>query len=185
MTRKATAGSAVGLIFVISCLAGCAAGETAQPVTSEVARAFPAEPDDAPTTETPRPPAATPSMSATTMLQQIDYETMIAAWPEPPPPGYSWPAWLDLPHIDPLGNSQLGQADNASGVYRCILIDAAWHAYFEANDPGTSKDYAIRDNHVIPGNPSIRPVTQDGVIVDRDLAASNGICRGIAGDLEH
>ncbi len=82
---------------------------------------------------------------------------------------------------------QLGEADNASGIYRCILIDAAWHAYFETNDPVASKGYATRaDQYVIPDNPSFsQPVTEDGVIVDSELARANGICRGIVGELPH
>jgi hypothetical protein len=115
-----------------------------------------------------------------------EYEAAIAAWPEALPPGYSWPAWADLPHIDPSGRTQLGQADNATCVYRCILIDAAWHAYFEADDPVASKDYATRaDRYVTPHNPSTQPVSKDGIIIDGELASANGICRGIVGELRH
>lgn len=118
--------------------------------------------------------------------KQVDYEADIASWPEPLPPGYSWPRWEDLPHIDPHGVGQLGEADNASGIYRCILVDAAWHAYFEANDSAAARDYATRaDKFVIPDNPSILPVTKDGVIIDSDLARASGICIGITGELNN
>lgn len=77
-------------------------------------------------------------------------------------------------------------ADVDAGVYRCILIDAAWHAYFEADDPVASKDYASHaDTYVMPDDPSIVPVMQDGAILDQELARANGICRGISGELTH
>lgn len=126
------------------------------------------------------------TVAATASPKQAAYETEIASWPEPLPPGYSWPAWTDLPHLEAYGVGDFAQADNASGVYRCILVDAAWHAYFEADDPMAARDYATRaDSYVIPGNQATEPVTQDGLIVDDELARASGICRGIAGDLVH
>ena len=113
----------------------------------------------------------------------VEYAAAIANWPEPLPPGYSWPEWSDLPHIERYGVGDFRQADNANGIYRCILIDAAWHAYFEANDPVASKDYATRaDTYAIPGNDATPTVTSDGLIVDDELARANGICQGISGD---
>ncbi|GAA2990231.1 hypothetical protein JOD63_001011 [Microbacterium terrae] len=115
--------------------------------------------------------------------EAIEYAAAIAEWPEPLPPGYSWPDWDDLPHTEPFGVGDFSEADNASGIYRCILIDAAWHAYFETNDPVTSKDYAIRaDAYAIVGNDATPTVTRDGLIVDEELARANGICQGISGD---
>ena len=70
--------------------------------------------------------------------------------------------------------------DNAAGVYRCILIYAAWHAYFEDNDPAASMDYASRaDAYLVPDNPSSLAVTDGGVIIDSNLATMSGICHGI------
>lgn len=171
------------LVLVGPALAGCAMVREPDEAPSATSAVTP-KPDDTPVAEgqLPAEPAVTPNNSS----RQAEYEAEIASWPEPLPPGYSWPAWADLPHVDLYGIGQLGEADNASGVYRCILIDAAWHAYFEANDPVASKDYATRaDKYAIPGNHSTRPVTRDGVIIDSDLAASNGICLGIAGELSH
>lgn len=119
----------------------------------------------------------------TTDPRSAEYATAIADWPEPLPPGYSWPAWSDLPHTEPFGAGDFHEADNADGVYRCILIDAAWHAYFEDNDPATSKDYATRaDKYAIPGNEATPTITDHGRIVDEELARANGLCQGISGD---
>ena len=113
----------------------------------------------------------------------IEYATAIADWPESLPPGYTWPAWSDLPHTEPYGVGDFHEADNAAGIYRCILLDAAWHAYFEANDPVASKDYATRaDQYAIAGNDVTPTVTVDGRIVDEELARANGLCQGITGD---
>lgn len=113
----------------------------------------------------------------------VEYAAAIADWREPLPPGYSWPDWADLPHTERFGVGDFRQADNAAGVYRCILLDAAWHAYFEADDPVASKDYATRaDAYAIAGNDATPTVTVDGLIVDDELARANGICQGISGD---
>lgn len=174
-----------GLILVGPLLAGCAAAREPEEAPSATSAAAP-KPDDTPGAEAQPSAAPTPAETMAQPLNQTEYEAEIALWPEPLPPGYSWPAWADLPHVDPYGIGQLGRADNASGVYRCILIDAAWHAYFEANDSTAARDYATRaDNYVIPDNPSILPVTQDGIIIDSALATASGICLGIAGDLNN
>lgn len=121
--------------------------------------------------------------SGATDPRSAEYATAIADWPEPLPPGYSWPAWSDLPHTEPFGAGDFHEADNADGVYRCILIDAAWHAYFEDNDPAASKDYATSaDKYAIPGNEATPTVTDNGRIVDEELARANGLCQGISGD---
>lgn len=121
--------------------------------------------------------------SGDTDRRAAEYESAIASWPEPLPPGYSWPAWSDLPHTEPYGVGDFHEADNAAGVYRCILVDAAWHAYFEDNDATASKDYATRaDEYAIVGNDATPTVTAGGVIVDEELARANGICQGISGD---
>lgn len=139
-----------------------------------------------PAPPSPTPTAATPSTTPNESSKRAEYEADIAAWTEPLPPGYSWPAWNDLPHTEPFGVGYFAQADNAAGVYRCILIDAAWHAYFETNDAPASKDYATRaDAYAIPDNPETNLVTECGRIIDEELARANNFCRGIAGDLQH
>jgi hypothetical protein len=121
--------------------------------------------------------------SGDTDRRAIEYESAIASWPEPLPPGYSWPAWSDLPHTEPYGVGDFHEADNAAGVYRCILLDAAWHAYFEDDDAIASRDFATRaDTYAIAGNDATPTVTVGGVIVDEELARANGICQGISGD---
>ena len=171
ITSTAAALLLVGVVFTGCAAAPNEAPQAVQPSTSA--------------TFTHEAPAATPTPYPTST--QVDprkpaYEAAIASWTEPLPPGYSWPAWDDLPHI---ASGQLLPMDNAEGVYRCILIDAAWHAYFEDNDAPASKEYATRaDEFLIPDNPSSQPVTRDGVIVDENLASASGICQGISGPLQ-
>lgn len=67
-----------------------------------------------------------------------------------------------------------------------MLLDAAWHAYVEDDDPNAAKDYALRaDEYAIPENAMAQVVTRNRVIVDNELAQMNGNCRGISGELEH
>lgn len=171
--KNATTITAVlaAIAFTGAALSGCTASATPEIGETPVSVVPSAEATTG-TTET-----ATPSVSE----EQIGYENEIASWPESLPQGYTWPSWEELPHI---GSEQLAQADNASGVYRCILLDAAWHAYFEDNDAEASRDYAIRaDSYAILENPSLITVTENGAIIDDELAAANGICRGISGEL--
>ncbi len=164
----------VAVTIAGAAFSGCTA--SAMPETEETPVSV--VPSAEATTETTAPTAtATPSVSE----EQIEYENEIASWPEALPQGYTWPSWDELPHV---GSEQLAQADNASGVYRCILLDAAWHAYFEDDDAEASRDYAVRaDSYAIPENPSLITVTENGAIIDAELAAANGICRGISGEL--
>ena len=179
----------VGLVLACSLVAGCTAGREASTMSPDgsTQASTPTPPRDRmPTTETKPTPVPTPVVTPSVSPKKAEYEADIAAWTEPLPPGYSWPAWEDLPHLDPLALGPLGSADNAAGVYRCILIDVAWHAYFEANDPVGSKDYAIRsDQYLIPDNPSFSPVTERGNIIDSELARANAICTGISGPLKY
>lgn len=172
------------LILAGAVLAACAPPSgLAGPHTES--RPAPAQADSTAPTE-PEPSDGLTPAALTVPPKQAAYEAETASWPESLPPGYSWPAWTDLPHLEPYGVGDFAQADNASGVYRCILVDAAWHAYFEADDPIAARGYATRaDSYVIPGNQATEPVTQDGLIVDDELARASGICRGIAGDLVH
>lgn len=181
---------AVGPVLGILALAGCTGSPAASVFPSAKLTASPTADAEAPTPEATT--AIEPSASATSPApvpigldaRQAAYEADITDWPEPLPPGYVWPVWDELPHLDRLGHTPLGKSDNAPGIYQCILIDAAWHAYFETNDPVTSKDYATRaDTYVVLDEPAIRRVTEDGRIVDEELAAANGACRAIVGDL--
>jgi len=169
-------------MVVGSALAGCTVAKEPE-IAPTSALSTPAKTPDA---ETPTSAEPTPTGTPTKSPKQAEYEAEVASWPEPLPPGYSWPDWTQLPHYDIYGTGQLGRADNASGVYRCILIDAAWHAYFEDNDAAASKDYATRaDKYVVPDNPSTPLVTQDGLIIDPMLSVANGNCIGIVGELSH
>ena len=163
------------LFFVSAAMTGCTvAGDP-----GETLEALPS-PSATPAREAP-PVTPTPFPTSTQIdPRKPEYEAAIGAWTEPLPPGYSWPAWDDLPHI----GGQLDEMDNAQGVYRCILINAAWHAYFEDNDAAAAKAFAIRaDRYLIADNPSSRPIASGGIIIDDNLAAMSGICDGISGPL--
>ena len=163
MTKTLAAAAAIALAAT---LAACS------PAADEAA------PTPAPTKTTQAP--AAPAAAAADPEEEA-YNAEVAAWPDPLPDGYSWPAYADLPTY--VG--QLADAKNASGVYRCILIDAAWTAYFEDDDAAASKDYAARaDALVVPDNPSFFPVMRDGVVIATDLAAASGICQAVLGDTE-
>lgn len=128
-------------------------------------------------------PSTSPTPSAAPNPRKDAYEAEIDAWPEALPPGYSWPAWDDLPHAGGLYGLQ--PQDNAAGVYRCMLVSAAWFAYFESNDPVASKDYATRaDAYRLPDDDQWTPaVTEGGVIIDDQLSRASGLCQGISGPL--
>ena len=183
--RPVAAAMVLALAFVLSACTGASdnGADDHEPTSTASATVAPATvAATAPATAPPTPAPLHPSTALDP--RAVAYEAEVAAWPDPLPPGYSWPAYSDLP--TGLAGTQVGDAQNAKGVYRCILIDAAWHAYFEDNDPVSSKDFARRaDTFRIPDNRSTIPVTKDGVIVDSELATANGICRGIAGELTH
>ncbi|WP_157535982.1 hypothetical protein [Microbacterium sp. Root166] len=187
MTRRRARLAATTAVILTLGAAGAGCTSSSEPRETPSVSASPTlEPNESPSASASPTPAASSTAQAHVSEHQVEYEAAIATWPQPLPPGYSWPAWTNLPHIGARGAGQLGEADNASGVYRCILVDAAWHAYFETNDPVASKDYATRaDQYVIPDNPNIIPVTENGVIIDQALATANGICRGIVGELQH
>ncbi|MGU3358640.1 hypothetical protein ACLBWJ_15405 [Microbacterium sp. M4A5_1d] len=65
-----------------------------------------------------------------------------------------------------------------------MLIDAAWVAYFEDNAAERSIDLATRADDLYDGSPSSVAVTYGGRIVDSELAAANGTCRGMVGNLK-
>jgi hypothetical protein len=181
MSHRRLAAIVAGVLLLGVAGVGC----TAVSEPSETPSAS-AEVIETPSLSASRTPEPSSTAQTEVSERQKEYEAAIAAWPEPLPPGYSWPTWTDLPHLEPHGVGHFRQADNASGIYRCILIDAAWHAYFEANDPVASKDYAMRaDQYAIPDNPATLRVTEDGAIIDSDLPIASNICRGIAGELQH
>lgn len=124
----------------------------------------------------------TPTQSVSTERPgEATYEAEIADWADPLPPGYAWPSFTELPDV---GRSQLADGQNATGIYRCMLIEAAWNAYFEADDSDEAREYAIRaDAFVDSTNPSFFAVTAGGEIVASQLASANGICFGMTGEL--
>ncbi len=169
-------------------LCGCTESHVPQPPASVTEKPSPPaeEVSQRPATPvadvTPLPEVTVPS-PAPGVLDPNDRETIynseVAEWSDPLPDGYRWPTLAQVPVIN---GGQLREAQNAAGIYRCMLIDATWHAYFEENDPEASMSFALHaDEYLIPNNPSVRPLVVDGLIDDYTLAASNGICLGISG----
>lgn len=178
--RMQIVAASVALVLV----AGVTAGSIA---TASLLGSSPVAPAVTPTPSlTSAKPTPQPSTSPVTPApnpRKDQYEADIAAWPDALPPGYSWPAWDDLPHAGGLYGLQ--PQDNAAGVYRCMLVSAAWFAYFETNDPVASVEYATRaDSYRLPDDDQWTPaVTEGGVIVADQLARASGICQGISGSL--
>ncbi|OAZ40932.1 hypothetical protein A9Z40_03040 [Microbacterium arborescens] len=151
-------------------LSACTATEAPAPKSSEPA---------AVATQTPAPTEAASADEAE--ARDAKYQAAVAAWPDAPPAGYAWPAHVtDLPTI----GSQAIAAQRVDGIYRCMLIDAAWVAYFEDNDAERAIDLATRADDLYDGSTSSVAVTVDGRVHDRELATANGICQGSVGDLK-
>lgn len=139
-------------------------------------------------------PTATPSAtgSANTAQEQrdaaldrreADYQAAVAAWPDAPPAGYAWPASVrDLP-AGAVGQQR--ELQEPRNVYRCMLIDAAWNAYFEDNDAEASLALGARADELWDGSmSSVYVMNEDGTIFAQNLAAANGICQYAVGDLK-
>lgn len=104
----------------------------------------------------------------------------MADWSEPLPRGYTWPAFSDLPEP---GSSQIAEAQNAGGIYRCILVDAA-SAAVANGDTTSAAEYAARaDEYATPGSPSTLAVTENGAAAPGPLSIASQICVGISGAL--
>ena len=114
----------------------------------------------------------------------------IANWSEPLPADHFTPAFSDLPKG--VG-AQLAEGQNASGVYRCILLDAAWHTYTDCRPRADQRSPGGRVRNrrqSVPVPRNAQRVTrnaqratrnEDTVFVETDIA--NQICRGVVGQL--
>ncbi|NYE17976.1 hypothetical protein [Microbacterium immunditiarum] len=117
--------------------------------------------------------------------RDTEYREQVAAWTAPLPPGFAWPATRTGTPAGKWGHG--GDWDGyttAAGIYHCMLVYAAWDAYFLNDDPILSKDYAARADATQPDMPYPNLLTRDdGTIRDQELASESGICKGFVGDL--
>lgn len=126
------------------------------------------------------PDASESTTPSTRAQREAAYDGETANWSEPLRPGYSWPAFSDLPKgVGP----QLAEGQDARGAYRCILLDAAWHAY-DDGDEDLATTYVLQaDEYAIAENPSLFPVTRHEDTVFGEVDIANQICRGVVGEL--
>ncbi|MEZ3159271.1 hypothetical protein AB1K54_01855 [Microbacterium sp. BWT-B31] len=185
MTRPARPALGALAVVIALALAGCAvpADEAAPEQTLIVTADLPTP---VPTIRSARP-SPTPMASPTHPADPRDgaYLAEVAAWSEPIPPGYAWPASITgLPAGRFHGKGDWTGYTTAAGIYHCMLVYAAWNAYFVDDDPVASKDYGARADATMPDVPYPAWVTRDdGTIKDQDLASESGICDGFVGEL--
>ncbi|MDY0910057.1 hypothetical protein [Microbacterium sp. CFBP9034] len=181
MTRAAKIALAASALVIAFSLAGCAApadeSEAPAEVTAASRTATPATPS------TPESPSPTPTHPLDP--RDTDYQATVAAWGDPIPPGLAWPAAItDLLAGRWHGNGDWSGYMTAEGVYHCMLVYAAWDAYFVDNDPIASKELAAHADATMPDMPYPNTLTRDdGTIEDQALASESGICNGFVGDL--
>ena len=174
-------GAAV-LVIALS-LAGCAA-PAVEPAAERTADATVAA--DTPAATPPIAPASpTPTSTHPVDPRDTAYDTQVAAWADAIPEGFAWPESITgLPAGRWHGNGDWSGYTSAAGIYHCMLVYAAWDAYFVDNDPIASRDYAAQGDATMPDVPYPNDLTRsDGSIDDQALASESGICNGFVGDL--
>lgn len=179
-TGMATIVSVVVAVALVA--TGCTAVEPRPGVTDAQTAATPT-PTKTPLPTFSTPPTPTQPTRSYDAEREASYQAEIAAWEHPVPDGYAWPdSWTDIPWLG-IGGQQAHYL-NAAGIYHCMMVGAAWDAYFTANDPVASKEYAAKADEFAPDFESAKEVTnEDGTINDGALAAETGICHGFVGDL--
>lgn len=181
MNRSAkTALQAVAIVIVLS-LVGCAADEATPHQAAKTLEATSATPPTVPSAS----PTPTPTPTHPIDPRDTAYAAEVAAWPDEIPPGFAWPAAItDLPAGRWHGQGDWSGYMTAAGVYHCMLVFAAWDAYFVDNDATASKKYAARADATMPEQKYMTWVSRDdGTIGDQELARESGICNGFVGDL--
>ncbi|MDR7186818.1 hypothetical protein J2X85_003879 [Microbacterium trichothecenolyticum] len=183
MTRIAKLALGASSVVIALALSGCTApaDEAAAERTADATATAP----------TPAAAASSASKSPTpTPTHPVDprdtaYAAEIASWADPLPPGFAWPASITgLPTGRYPAGGDWSDYLTTTAIYHCMLVYAAWDAYFVDNDPVASKDYAARADATMPEQDSPRLVTRDdGSIRDQELASESGICNGFVGDL--
>lgn len=164
-------------------LAGCAApAQEAAPGHSTA----PSSAAPTPATATPiaeETPTATPAATRPPDPRDTAYAAEVAAWVEEIPAGFAWPSSItELPAGGYRGKGS--PYTTAAGIYHCMLVYAAWDAYFVDNDASASKEFAARADATLPEQPyPVRVTSSDGTIRDHELAAESGICNSTVGDL--
>lgn len=183
VNRIAEAVFGAAVVVIALSLTGCAV-PVDEPASERTA-------DATVTAEMPAPTASTapasPSPTPTHPLDPRDsaYDAEVAAWAEAIPQGFAWPESITgLPAGRWHGNGDWSGYTRAAGIYHCMLVYAAWDAYFVDDDPIASKDYAARGDATMPDVPYPNDMTRtDGSIDDQALASESGICNGFVGDL--
>jgi hypothetical protein len=185
VTRSAKVVLWLSAVTAALSLAGCAVttGEASPESSAESTSAAPTSTPTSPSGSTT--PTATPTATHPVDPRDTAYDAEVAAWPDEIPAGFAWPDSITgLPVGRWHGTGELHGYGSAAGIYHCILVYAAWDAYFVDNDAPASREYAARADATMPEQEYPTPVTrQDGTISDQDLAAESGICNGFVGDL--
>lgn len=178
--RKIVRGAAALAVTISLCGCSAATPEEAIPPNSHATTSPTATPSVSTAPDSvPSPIPVDPRDSA--------YLAEIAAWPEPLPPGFSWPESLTGTPAGqyPRGGDWDGYTTSA-GIYHCMLVFAAWDAYFVENDPVAAKEYASRAQQTMPDVPYPNALIEgdgDGRVRDQDLASESGVCNGFVGNL--
>ena len=186
MNRRAKVALGASALVIAVSLAGCVAPageatpERTVDVTGDVATPAPTTPS---ASESPTPTPTHPVDPRDTA-----YDAEVAAWADPLPPGFAWPASIsDLPAGRWFQGGDWSDYMSAPAIYHCMLVYAAWDAYFVNNDAPASKEYAARADATQPTTPDERYphwlARDDGTIDDQELASQSGICNGFVGDL--
>lgn len=185
MNRTAALVPGLAAVAIALSLAGCAV-ISGDAVVESRAGATPAGPTSAPTSpRASETPTATPTPTHPVDPRDTAYDAEVAAWPDEIPAGFAWPASITgLPVGRWHGTGDWHGYASAAGIYHCMLVYAAWDAYFVDNDAPASKEYAARADATRPPQERTGGVSRDdGTISDHDLAAESGICNGFVGDL--
>lgn len=183
MKRIAKLAPGACAVVIALTLAGCIslADEAAADRTADASAAAPTS------ARTTSSAAESPSPTPTHPIDPRDtaYDAEVAAWTDPIPPGFAWPASITgLPAGRWHGKDGWSGYMTAAGIYHCMLVYAAWEAYFVDDDAPASKEYAARADATMPDQPyPVRVTRDDGSIDDHSLASESGICNGFVGDL--
>jgi len=186
MNRPAKIALGASALVIALSLAACAvpSDESAPERTADAPVAAP--------TPSPTTPSAsespTPTPTHPVDPRDTAYDAEVAAWADPLPPGFAWPASISgLPAGRWFTGGDWSDYMTAPAIYHCMLVYAAWDAYFVDNDAPASKEYAARADATQPTAPDERYPhwlkRDDGTIDDQELASQSGICNGFVGDL--
>ena len=186
MHRITSLPLAVSAVFVALSVSGCTA-PTHDADAERTVSALVATPPPAPTASgAPTAPSPTPTHPVDP--RDTAYSAEVAAWVDELPPGFAWPESItSLPAGRWHGKGDWSNYLTADGIYHCMLVFAAWNAYFVSNDAAASREYAARADATYPTARDERYphwlIRENGTIHDQELASQSGVCNGFVGDL--